>query len=455
MRFSNTALAYNVPFIFQNITKNYLPIITVTFLLLSLLTLSYHVSDNFSESLFEEKLEVIKDEIPEDTISVITVQKGDTLSSILKKENVPAADINKIITLTKKEKLAYNLKIGQEITFEYTIHIIEDQDLDLTNEERILNRISFAIDSVRSIDLIKENNNFVVHHISIPLKKLVTKYKTTISSSVISSLKSVGLSTNSILDLINAYSYQIDFQRDIKIGDKITVITEKFVTPDNKLSHHGSIIHASIKTNGRDYNIYKYSPDNSESTYEFFSEDGESIKSTLLKTPIKVAKISSHFGFRKKHPVLGYGAMHKGVDFAAPIGTPIYAAGNGVIEFAGWKSGYGRFIQVKHNGTTSTAYAHASKFAKNLKKGTRVNQGEIIAYVGDSGRVTGPHLHYEVKINGHHVNPAKFKSTPGIKLQGNQLKYFETYKVGVKKLSTKLNSAIELAAAEVKYIKLF
>jgi murein DD-endopeptidase MepM/ murein hydrolase activator NlpD len=431
------------------IVKTYFHIIAALFLLGSLLIINNYVTDNFAESLLEENVENAKEEPSEESISTITVQKGDTLSSILRKEKILPREANKIINLAKKENLTRNLKVGQTITFEYNLQLNERSDSDLTSEERNLSRMSLAVDHIKSIDFINENNNFTVYHTSAPLKKLITKYETTIDSSVISSLRSVGLSTTSIINLINTYSHQIDFQRDIKSGDSITVVTEKFTTEDNKLSHHGNIIYASIKTKGKNFDIYKYSPDNSASSYDFFTEAGESIKSNLLKTPVKVARISSHYGYRKKHPVLGYGAMHKGVDFAAPIGTPIYAAGSGVVEFIGWKSGYGRFIQIKHNGSMSTCYAHSSRFAKNLKKGSRVKQGEIIAYVGNSGRVTGPHLHYEVKING------KFKSTPSIKLAGKKLHDFQTYKAKILNLSSQLNKEMELAASEIKNIKLF
>ena len=175
----------------------------------------------------------------------------------------------------------------------------------------------------------------------------------------------------------------------------------------------------------------------------------------MLKTPIDVVRISGHFGYRKKHPIHGYGAMHKGLDFAASTGTPIYAAGDGEVQFAGWKSGYGRFVLVKHKNGLSTAYAHASKFAKNLKVGSKVKQGDIIAYVGRTGHATGPHLHYEVRVNGKQVNPIEFKSTPSIKLSGSNLSKFNEFKKQVHNLNKKLNSKSELTAAEVPSIKLY
>jgi murein DD-endopeptidase MepM/ murein hydrolase activator NlpD len=263
-----------------------------------------------------------------------------------------------------------------------------------------------------------------------------------------SSLQKAGMSTTNIVKLINAYSHQIDFQRQIKSGDKITVIAEKFITDANEFSHHGEVLYASLKTQKNEYNIYNYSTNNKPKDAVFFTDKGNSIKSTLLRTPVNVVRISSHFGYRKKHPVLGYGAMHKGVDFAAAVGTPIYAAGDGDVEFVGWKSGYGRFILIKHNRTLSTAYAHASKFSKNLKRGDKIKQGDIIAYVGKSGRVTGPHLHYEVRVNGKQVDPMKFKSTPGVHLAGNKLIDFQKHQEKIKLLSKKLTGNIEIPASD-------
>lgn len=313
----------------------------------------------------------------------------------------------------------------------------------------------FVKDKIHSIEFVRQDDKFITHNIKAPLKKLITQYNATINSSLIASLKKAGMSTNSIVRLINAYSHQIDFQRQIRAGDKVTVITEKFVTENDEFSHHGKILYANLNSQKTDYNIYRFSPSGKKEDLQFFSEDGQSIKSTLLRTPVKVARISSHYGYRKKHPVLGYGRMHKGVDFAASIGTPIYASGNGTISFIGWKSGYGRFILVRHDKTLSTAYAHASKFAKGLKKGSRVKQGDIIAFVGKSGRVTGPHLHYEVRINGKQVNPMKFKSKPGIKLTGAKLTNFNKYKEKILKLGKNLGDGAELKPEEINEIKLY
>jgi murein DD-endopeptidase MepM/ murein hydrolase activator NlpD len=396
----------------------------------------------------------IEEEVSENTVSTITIAKGDTLNTILKRENISNEDIQKITKVAASNNLTL-LKVGKKITFEYNLNLVENGEEELAKEEKSLSLISFEIDNIKSINIIRTGDDFSTEVNSVPLTKLVTKYETTVDSNVISSLKQAGLSSNSIISLINTYSHQIDFQRQIQRGDKITVITEKFVTPDSKLSHHGDIIYASIQTQGNEYKIYKYSPTGQKENYEFFSEKGQSTKGTLLKTPIKVVRISSKFGYRHSHPVHGYGAMHKGVDFAAPVGTPIYAAGNGIVEFIGWISGYGRIIVLKHNNNLSTAYAHASRFASGLKKGSSVKQGDTIAFVGTSGNVTGAHLHYEVRENGKQINPANFKSTPSIQLTGMELAKFNKFKSQISRLESKLEGGTELAANDVKEVRLF
>ncbi|MCC8418019.1 MAG: peptidoglycan DD-metalloendopeptidase family protein [Rickettsia endosymbiont of Bryobia graminum] len=388
----------------------------------------------------------------EEVSQTVSVKKGDTLKAILLQQKIPSEEITKIIKLSQEKGINSSLKIGQQLVFDYDINIVEEDNEDLTSEQRTLNKVTIIFDKINSLEITKEGQDFYAKDVVVALNKFLTKSSVTINSSFMSALKSLGLSSNSISELINAYSYQIDFQRQIKNGDIVSVITEKFVTKDGEFSHHGRILYVSLKLSGQEYNIYRYSADNSKDSHSFFSEDGKSVKRSLLRTPIKLIRVSSHFGNRH-HPTLGYTKMHTGVDFAAPTGTPIYAAGNGVITEIGMKSGYGRWIQIKHSPNLSTGYAHASSFAKNLKAGSVVKQGQVIAYVGSSGRATGPHLHYEVKIAGKNVNPMNVKTTPGIELTGQQLAQFRQFKNNVKSLSEKLNTKVEVA--EYSGIKFF
>lgn len=360
------------------------------------------------------------------TISEVIIQNGDTLSKVLSMQNISANEVYKIINSIKTSNINYIPKQGQIITFHYDAMIKEYNQNDLASETQNISFIDIKIDNVHHIEISRQGDSFVVKDFFIPLVKKIKMTKATIINSFMNTAKSMGVSTNNVLEIINAYSYQIDFQRQIKSGDTVTFITEQFFTEDGKFSHSGQVIFASMSLSGKDYNIYKYSP-NIDEAPQYFSEDGNSVKRNLLKTPMNVARISSHFGNRK-HPIQGYTKMHRGVDFAAPVGTPIYSAGDGVITELGWKSGYGKFVLVKHSSTLSTAYAHASRFAKNLKIGSRIKQGQVIAYVGTTGNSTGPHLHYEVRINGKQVNPTSIKGTPGVHLTGAHRTKFEKFK---------------------------
>lgn len=400
------------------------------FMLFPYLAINNFISDTLSINV------IGPEELSEDgkrlSISKVTVKNGDTFSKILARQEITSEEAYKLISALRNSKIEYIPQIGQRISFHYDTNIIETNEDDLSSENSTLSFVNIHIDNIRRIEITRTENGFVARDFIIPLNKVTERSSAIINGSFMSTAKSLGLSTNNILEIINAYSYQIDFQRQIKAGDKVTFITEKFYTEDGKFSHSGKVLFASLNLSGTEYKIYRYSPQESDNA-EYFSEDGRSVKRNLLRTPVNVARISSHFGNRK-HPIMGYTKMHKGVDFAAPIGTPIYAAGDGTITEMNWKAGYGKFVQIKHSSTLSTAYAHASKFAKNLKKGSKIKQGQVIAYVGTTGNSTGPHLHYEVKINGKHVNPMSVKGTPGVLLTGQAKIKFDKFKKEVIKL---------------------
>ena len=440
--------AYITFFLFRKIFRK-LPLLMIFIIVVGLLYLSSsYISARLPGVLWNMSGKVEEESPPTELIKTVIIKKGDTLSAIFKDQDLPSTDLIKLLKLVNDNKDIAKLNIDKEIKFHYDIELVEQGESDLVEERSILNRIFIKLDNIKSVEFVRSNDDFIIHSINSPLTKILTRYDATVTTSVIASLKKAGMTTSSVIKLINAYSHQLDLQRQIRAGDKITVIAEKYVTPDNKLSHHGKILYASLTSKGNNYNIYLYSPTGRGEDLAFFSENGQSIKGTLLKTPVDVVRISSHFGYRAKHPVLGYGRQHKGVDFAASTGTPIYSSGNGVVQFIGWKSGYGRFILIKHNSSLSTAYAHASKFAKNIALGSKVKQGQVIAYVGSSGHATGPHLHYEVRINGTQVNPLKFKSTPGIKLQGKQLTIYNNFRTHLLKLNNQLKTKSEIPAEE-------
>jgi murein DD-endopeptidase MepM/ murein hydrolase activator NlpD len=234
----------------------------------------------------------------------------------------------------------------------------------------------------------------------------------------------------------------VDFQRDIQPGDQFDIVFENLYTEDGQVARKGDVIFSSLTLGDQHFNIYRHTTIDGKTDY--FNENGFSVRKELLRTPLNVAHITSGFGVRR-HPVLGYTKMHKGIDFSASTGTPIFAAGNGIIEEIGRKGTYGNYVRIKHNATFSTAYAHASRFAKELHKGDRVAQGDVIAYVGSTGRATGPHLHYEVMIDNKQINPLSVKVSPGLKLAGMELDRFKQYKQRLETLLARTPNQTELA----------
>jgi murein DD-endopeptidase MepM/ murein hydrolase activator NlpD len=224
--------------------------------------------------------------------------------------------------------------------------------------------------------------------------------------------------------MINLYGYELDFQRDLHGGDRFEMLVESFYSEDGKKLRDGNVLFSSLMLKNRTIEIYMHKINNK---VEYFDAKGNSVRKSLLRTPINGARVSSGFGMRR-HPILGYSKMHKGTDFAAITGTPILAAGNGLVVFAGKKGGYGNYIEIKHNKEYSTAYAHANNFSKKIKKGIKVQQGEVIAYVGSTGRSTGPHLHFELIHKGQQINPSSVKSMSGIRLAGKELLKFNKRK---------------------------
>lgn len=244
--------------------------------------------------------------------------------------------------------------------------------------------------------------------------------------SLYGSAAKMGIPQSVVAQAIKIYSQNIDFQRDIRQGDKLEVMYDSYETEDGYVAKTGDVIYAKLTLNGREIPLYRYK--DSSGRLDYYSPEGRSIRRTLMKTPIDGARMSSGYGMRR-HPVLGYTKMHKGVDFAAPIGTPIFASGDGVIEKAGRFSSYGNYIRIRHNGQLSTAYAHLSRI--KVSPGARVRQGDVIGLVGNTGRSTGPHLHYEILVNGRHVNPNSVNLPVGENLQGKELKRFKQEVRGV------------------------
>ena len=343
------------------------------------------------------------------------VSNGETFNNILEQYSVNKREIEEIKTkLQKKTNLN---KLGTHQKIEFTI----DQSNNLIKE------FIFQISNTEKIYLSKDNEteNFNQKILITTLNKENLYKENIILQSLYKSAIDQKIPANTIIEFARIYGFQVDFQRDIKKKDSFQIMYEAFTDDNGKIIETGNIIYANLKLSGQSNALYYFDKKDSEGHYD---KNGRSIKKALMKTPINGARLSSPFGMRK-HPIDGFNKMHRGTDFAAPMGTPIMASGDGVVKKAGWCGGGGNCIVIKHNSTYQTVYAHMSKFAKGIRSGIRVRQGQTIGYVGSTGKSTGPHLHYEVIVNGKKINSQTLKLPSGKILKGENRKLFETKKI--------------------------
>jgi murein DD-endopeptidase MepM/ murein hydrolase activator NlpD len=350
-----------------------------------------------------------------------TIKVGDTLLNILIDIGASDSDIFNIISTIKKVYDPKLIKAGDQFTIKYQNHHNSD-----ASKKVAIYSINFNSSVETEIEIIGTKNvagnySYDFKKTTKALTKQVLKYAVTIKNGLYVDGTDSGISPNIMINMINLYSFDVDFQRDIREGDEFELLFESFYDDKGNRVKDGDVLFSSINLQ-RKRTIDMYL-NGTEGKGEYFDTKGNSVKKSLLKTPINGARISSRFGARK-HPILGYTRMHKGIDFAAPRGTPIFAAGSGTITHYGVNGGYGNFVKIRHNTQYSTAYAHASRFARSFRVGSKVKQGDVIAYVGTTGRSTGPHLHYEIIFKGKHINPSKVKSMSGTKLVGRKLKEF-------------------------------
>ena len=343
------------------------------------------------------------------------IKSGETFDKILEGYSIEKSEIFKIKNSLKKKVNLNKLNTKQIIQF----------SLDKTNNK--IEEFTYQISNTQKIYLkrnIKEDT-FNKEIVSIRLEKKIVYKENLIIQSLYKAATDQRIPANTIIEFAGIYGFQVDFQRDIRKNDKFQIMYEIFLNEKNEIVETGEILYANLKLSGLDNNLYYFDNKGSEGHYD---RNGKSVKKALMKTPINGARLSSPFGMRK-HPIDGYNKMHKGTDFAAPMGTPIMASGDGIIKKAGWCGGGGNCVKIKHNSTYQTVYAHMSKFARGIKPGVRVKQGQTIGYVGSTGKSTGPHLHYEVIVNGKKVNSQKLKLPSGKILKGKERKLFETKKI--------------------------
>ena len=344
------------------------------------------------------------------------VNSGDSFNKIIKNLEVPQNEKEKLLKAISGQKKLSKLSKGQEIKFKFDNKIpnkILEMEIAITKTKQI----SFSRNLV--------SDNFLIKEMEKKLKKEFIYKEAKIVNSLYSSSINQGITPNIIIDFARIYGFQIDFQRDIWKNDVFQIMYENYRNDKNEIVDTGNILYANLILQGKEYPLYFFK---GKDSFDHYDENGQSIKKTLMKTPINGARLSSSFGMRK-HPILGFNKMHRGTDFAAPTGTPIMASGDGVVIKASWCGGGGNCVKIKHNSTYSTVYAHMSKFGRGIKKGIRVKQGQIIGYVGSTGMSTGPHLHYEVIENGKKVNSQKLKLPSGKVLKGKERKLFEIVKI--------------------------
>ena len=340
---------------------------------------------------------------------------GETLSSILENYSINENEIENINKELSKKINLNKLKTNQKVHFiiDQSKGSIKEFVFQISNKERIL--------LTRNV----ENNDFNQEIILTELNKKIIYNENIILQSLYRSATERKIPANTIIEFARIYGFQVDFQRDIRKQDRFQIMYEVFVDENKKIIETGNIIYANLVLSGEDNSLYFFDKEGSIGHYD---KNGKSVRKALMKTPINGARLSSPFGMRK-HPIDGFNKMHKGTDFAAPKGTPIMASGNGVIKKAGWCGGGGNCVVIKHNSTYQTIYAHMSKFASGIRSGVRVKQGQTIGFVGSTGKSTGPHLHYEVIINGKKVNSQTLKLPSGKVLKGEERKIFETKKI--------------------------
>ncbi len=338
---------------------------------------------------------------------IITVRKGQTFSEIL--DNF-VFKFNKfeIINLVNNKFDLKGLKVNQKISF-------------FSDENQIIKKIIIDLD-FKTILIINLSKN-----LEVTIKELKTQTDIESKEYVITnSLYADGIKSNvpneALVKLIQLFSFDLDFQRDIKKDTVVSISYEKTYVENASDFSVGDIDYAKIEIGKNNLEYFKFLTN--EGFIDYFNREGKNVKKSILKTPLDGARLSSNFGMRK-HPISGFNKMHKGIDFAAPVGTPIYAGGNGIVEYVGTNGGYGKYIRIRHNNEYKTAYAHLNSYKKGISKGVRVNQGEVIGYVGSTGRSTGPHLHYEIIYQNKQINPLTLKLPSGKILNGAELNRFE------------------------------
>ena len=353
------------------------------------------------------------------------ISQGETFDKILNDYSILESEIEEIKKNIGSDYNLNNLRTNLDIKF----------IIDQSNNKKIISFI-FPISRTEKIELTRnlDTDLFTKKKIITNLNKRIVFKEGKILKSLYRTAVDLDVKPNIIIEFARIYGFQVDFQRDIRKNDNFQIMYEVFEDDNGKIFETGNIVFTNLKLSGMNNALYYFDKEGSKGHYD---QNGKSVKKALMKTPINGARLSSAFGMRK-HPIDGFNKMHRGTDFAAPMGTPIMASGSGLITRARWCGGGGNCIKIKHNSTYETIYAHMKSFARGIKEGLRVKQGQIIGYVGSTGKSTGPHLHYEVVVNGKKINSQKLKLPSGKTLKDKERKIFEVAKIKLDVLKSEL-----------------
>ncbi len=363
----------------------------------------------------------------------INPNNGESLQKILYNQKISGNNIGIVLNALRKDSNINSLKTDQ------TVSVI----IKKNKNENIISRLSINLDGVSSVNVFLNTENiYETKRITKILTKQNHYVETTIGRGFYVSGKEANIENNIMLQLGRLYGFEIDFQRDLKDNDKIKVFYERYLDDDGIPQKVGNILFSEIKNANKDIVLYRF--EKPKGGFGYYTPEGKSIERSLMRTPINGARLTSKFGWRI-HPVLGYNLFHKGTDFAAPVGTPIFASGAGTIEAVGYRNGYGKFISIKHSSAYKTNYGHLSDYAKGIVPGAKVYQGQIIGYVGVTGYATGPHLYYEIEINGKKVNPQTVQLPSTAPLNKNLKNVFDIQKKNIDTLMTAYSAKKDLS----------
>jgi len=409
---------------------------SLVFLIIPVLVIFIFISkyfDQYSENgesknqELENNLITVKDFLFNQFNSSVTkvelkVRNGDSIQRILYDQKISPSDVNNVINALRREYNIGTLRNDQKV---YLI-------IKREKNGNFVSRLTVNIDNITSVHVfLNKDNVYETKRVTKILTKKNHLVETTIDRGIYRTAKQSGIENSIVAQFARLYGFEVDFQRDLKKNDKIKIFYERYLDDDGVPQRTGNIIYSEITNAERNIILYRYEYPNGSIAY--FTPEGKSIEKSLMRTPINGAKLSSRYGFRI-HPILGYNQMHQGTDFAAPIGTPIMASGAGTVEYSGWKGGYGKFISIRHSAVYQTNYAHLQDYAKGIRRGAKVQQGQVIGYLGSTGSSTGPHLHYEVIVNGKKENSQTLKLPSAAPLEGNNKNFFEIQKRNIDNL---------------------